>query len=199
MDIESKDDFVRKGSLAEVVVGIIVSPVATMRAVNREPSLRLSLTVFLLVMLVVSIGTVLADAELAAQLGGSAVVFAVLMPLAIFILFTQAGVCFGAARLLGARGSFANLLSLFALANIPSFFMAPLALVSFVPGIAGGILHGLGSFVLSTWVMVLAIIAVRETFQVTTGRALLIYGLPILLLVGLVVLVAGAAFLLYAQ
>jgi len=195
---EIKDDLAPKDGLAEVVVGIIGSPVATMRKMSRESSLRLSLTVFLLVMLVVT-GTVLVDAELAAQLGGSVVVFAVLMPLSFLLLFIQAGVCFGVARLLGAKGSFSSLLSLFALANAPSLFMAPLALLSFVPGIAASALYGLGSLVLTIWVVILIIMAVRETFQVTTGRALLICYLPILLLVVLVALVAGLALLLYTQ
>lgn len=197
MEIESKDEFARRDGLAEVIVGIIGSPVATMRKVNREHSLPLSLAIFLLVMLVVSLATVLTDATLLAQLGGLAVFIVVLIPLSLIFLFTQAGACFGAARLLGARGSFRNLLSLLALANVPSLFMAPLALLRFVPGIAGSVLHGLGSLVLSIWVMVLAIIAVRETFQVTTGRAVLICYLPILLLVALVVLLATPAILLY--
>ena len=198
MEMESKDDFVRRYGLSEVVVGIIGSPVVTMREMSRGQSLRLSLTIFLLVMLVV-MGTVLVDAELAAQLGGSVVVFVVLIPLSFLLLIIQAGVSFGAARLLGAKGSFSSLLSLLALANVPSLFMAPLVLVSFLPGIAGSVLYGLGSFVLSIWVMVLVIIAVRETFQVSTVRALFICYLPILLLVILIALVAGLAFLLYAQ
>jgi len=193
--MEIKDDLTPKDGLAEVVVGIIGSPVATMRKMSRESSLRLSLTVFLLVMLVVA-GTVLVDAELAAQLGGSVVVFVVLMPLSFLLLIIQAGVIFGVARLLGAKGSFSSLLSLLALANVPSLFMAPLALLSFVPGIAAGALYGLGSLVLTIWVVILNIIAVRETFQVTSGRALLICYLPILLLVVLVALVAGLALLL---
>ncbi|MBS3899142.1 MAG: YIP1 family protein [Dethiobacter sp.] len=197
MEIESKDEVTRRDGLAEVVVGIISSPVATIREVSKEPSLRLSFTAFILVMMVVSMTTALTDVELTAQLGGSAVVFAVLMPFSLLILVVQAGVSFGAARLLGARGSFHNLLSLFALSNLPSLFMAPLALLRFAPGIAGSILHGLGSFILSVWVLVLAVIAVRETFQVTTGRALLICYLPILLLVVLVALLAGLALLLY--
>ncbi|MBT9142599.1 MAG: hypothetical protein DDT29_00993 [Dehalococcoidia bacterium] len=201
MEIESKDEFARRDGLAEVIVGIIGSPVATMRKVNREHSLPLSLAIFLLVMLVVSLATVLTDATFLAQLGvtqlGLAVFIVVLIPLSLIFLFTQAGACFGAARLLGARGSFRNLLSLLALANVPSLFMAPLALLRFVPGIAGSVLHGLGSLVLSIWVMVLAIIAVRETFQVTTGRAVLICYLPILLLVALVVLLATPVILLY--
>lgn len=193
--MEIKDDLAPKDGLAEVVVGIIGSPVATMRKMSRESSLRLSLSVFLLVMLVVT-GTVLVDADLAAQLGGSVGVFAVLMPLSFLLLFIQAGACFGVARLLGAKGSFSSLLSLFALANAPSLFMAPLALLNFVPGIAASALYGLGSLALTIWVVILIIIAVRETFQVTIGRALLICYLPILLLVVLVALVAGLVLLL---
>lgn len=192
MQTETRDGLAREYGLAEAVVGMISSPVATMREMSQGSFLRVSLTVFFLVLLPVSLSTALTDTALAAQLGGPAVVFAVLITLSLLIFFTQAGLCFATARLFGARGSFSGLLSLLALANVPSIFMVPYALLRLAPGIIGSVLHGLGSLVLTVWVGILAVIAVRETFQLSTGRALLIYFLPILLLVVLV-LMAGLA------
>jgi hypothetical protein len=62
-----------------------------------------------------------------------------------------------------------------------------------VPGLAGGFFHGLGSFALAVWVIALGVLAVRETFQVSGRRAVIIFFLPLFLVLLLVVVLVLAA------
>jgi hypothetical protein len=177
---------------AETVIGIITSPAATVREVSRGNALRLAVPAFFLALLVTNTTAVLTEPELAQLLGGPGAALVVLTAFSFLYLLSQSGLCYSLARLFGCRGSFATLLSLLALANVPSVFSAPLALFRFVPG-AGGFLHGLGTFLLAVWVIALGVLAVRETFQLPTGRAVIIFFLPLFLVLLLVVVLVLAA------
>jgi hypothetical protein len=178
---------------AETVIGIITSPAATVRDVSRGNALRLAVPAFFLALLVTNTTAVLTEPELAQLLGGSGAALVVLTAFSFLYLLSQSGLCYSLARLFGCRGSFATLLSLLALANVPSVFSAPLALLRFVPGLAGGFFHGLGSFALAVWVIALGVLAVRETFQVSGRRAVIIFFLPLFLVLLLVVVLVLAA------
>lgn len=179
---------------AETVTGIITGPADTMREISRRKAFRLAVPAFFLALLVTNISAVLTEPELAQLLGGPGAALLVLTAFSFLYLLSQSGLCYSLARLFGCRGSFATLISLLALANVPSVFSAPLALLRFVPGLAGGFFHGLGSFALAVWVVALGVLAVRETFQISTGRAVIIFFLPLFLVLLLViVLVLSAA------
>jgi len=181
--METRDDLVEGYGVGEAIAGMIASPVATLREMSRGPFLRASLTVYCMVLFVTSVSTALTDPASSAALGGPVALVVVTIIFGLILLFVQSGLCFGAARMLGAQVSFISILSMFALVNVPSLFMAPLALFRFMPGVVGSILYGLGILALVVWVLILAIIGIRETCQVATGRALLIYFLPLVLFV----------------
>jgi len=173
--------------LVEVVTGIITKPVATMREISSGNGLRLAIPAFLLALLAFNIATVLTDADLVQLFGGRGSAVLVLTAISLFSVPIQSGLCYLLARLYGCSGCYIKLLSLFALANVPLVFAAPLAMVRLVPGAAGSVLHGLGIFALTAWVTVLGVFAVRETFQVPTGRAVIVYLLPLFLVLALVI------------
>jgi hypothetical protein len=181
---------------AETVTGIIISPAATMRKISGGNVLRLAIPAFFLALLVSNTATVLTETEFVQLLGGPSPALVFLTAFSLFFLVSQSGLCYLLARLFGGRGKFVTLLSLLALANVPSVFTAPLALARLLPGLAGGFIHGVGSLALAVWVIALGVLAVRETFQLSTWRAVIIFSLPLflfLLLVVIVVLALSAA------
>jgi hypothetical protein len=186
MQPDTDEKMAVKIGFAETVTGIITSPAATMREISSGNALYMALPAFILAMLVSNAATVLTEAELVQLLGGPAPALAALTAFSFLFLVSQSGLCYFLARLFGCRGRFAALLSLLALANVPSIFTAPLALTMLVPDPAATILHGLGSFTLVVWIIALSVLAVRETFQVSAGRAVIIYLLPLFLFLALV-------------
>lgn len=182
MQQETNVTLTEKLGFAETVIGIIASPAATMREVSRVNALPLALPVFFLALLVTNASAVLTETELVQLFGGPVPALAAFTAFAFFYLLSQSTLSYYLARLFGFRGSYTTLLSLLALANVPSVFTAPLSLVRFVPGIAGALLHGLVSFILAVWVIALGVLAVRETFQLSAGRAVIIFFLPLFLL-----------------
>ncbi|HSW09782.1 MAG TPA: Yip1 family protein [Bacillota bacterium] len=173
---------------AEMVVGILARPRETLRQVGDGGSLGPALIVLAMVAAITGWSSALASPHIAARVGGPA-------PLALMaimgggvLLLVQAGIGYGLARLLGSRGSFLGLLSGLALANVPSVFQAPFALLAVTLGPAGTALSALGTAALSVWVIVLSVLALRETFVTSTGRAVLIYFLYLIL----VLFLAGA-------
>ncbi len=84
-----------------------------------------------------------------------------------------------AAELLGATGSAGSLLSASALAQLPRLLAAPAALLGLTLGYWAGLLLSLG---IGLWVLVLNVLAVRETQGLGTGLSLLAVLLPYMLL-----------------
>lgn len=198
MQPDTDENMAAKIGFAETVTGIITSPAATMREISRGNALGLAVPAFILAMLVTNTAAVLTEAELVQLIGGPGPALLALTAFSFFYLAGKSGLCYSLARLFGCRGRFSTLLSLLALANVPSIFTAPLALTMLVPDPAGAILHGLGSFTLVVWIIALGVLAVRETFQVSTARAVIIFFLPLFLVLALVVVLVLvlAAFLI---
>jgi hypothetical protein len=187
--VREEDGTMRLG-FAEAVVGVLTRPRATLRQVGGGESLGLALVAWVLVGLITGWSSALTTPEAADMLGGPAGMIAATVAGGGMALLVQAGVCYGLARLLGSRGSFQGLLSGLALANVPSVFTAPLALLAITLGGAGMALYTLGAVTIAVWGIVLAVLAVRETFTTTNGRAALIYFLPLIVILLLMVAVA---------
>jgi hypothetical protein len=95
------------------------------------------------------------------------------------------------------------MLSGLAFAYVPSVVTVPFTLLVVAFGFLGLLVTGFVSFAISVWVLVLTVIAVRENYALTTGRATGVVLIPIgaifVLAIGLVMLivflffVAGAA------
>ena len=105
-----------------------------------------------------------------------------LSPLALLL---ETGVLFLVARLLGGRGPFSSLLSTFAFASIPLLIMAPVSAVLNLGGsvLAVSMIRGLLSFGAGIWVFVLQVLAIRESFSFSTGRAIAVLLIPFAVIV----------------
>jgi hypothetical protein len=79
----------------------------------------------------------------------------------------------------GGKGSFKSLFCGLAFASVPNIFSAPIQVLQFLGGVGGQILGGLISVGISIWVVVLAVIAVRENNAFSTGKAVGAVLLPI--------------------
>lgn len=105
--------------------------------------------------------------------------------LAVIALFVSTLLLTVIARLFGGKGGYWNLFSAYAFAGFPGIINVPVTfLVSFL-GIFGSILGGIVSFAVSIWVLVLQVIAVRESHGLSTGMSILAYIIYIFILVAI--------------
>jgi len=175
---------------AEAVVGVLTRPRATLRQVGEGESLGPALVAWVLVAVISGWSSALTVPEGAAYMPPAIVLIPATIAAGGMLLLLQAGMCYGLARLLGSKGGFRGLLSGLALANVPAGFSAPLALLVIALGGAGMALYWPGMVAISIWGVVLGVLAVRETFTTSTGRAALIYFLPLVLILLLAFAVA---------
>lgn len=85
------------------------------------------------------------------------------------------------ARMLGGHNRFSKLLQALAISSLPGLLAAPVFLI--MPAWGGSV-----SAVMGIWSFVLSIIAVREVYRFSTGRAVATVLMPALFVVGLVLL-----------
>ena len=97
-------------------------------------------------------------------------------------------VFFFVAKIFKGQGSFVGMLASLGYANCPYLIGAPLAAITSVAGSFGAILSGVIGFAVGIWVLVLNIIAIRESQQISTGAAAATYFIPIILFILLLVL-----------
>lgn len=193
----------QKGIL-EISMGVLTKPTPTIRSICQERPIGWAIVVYLVVNLVVALASIgLGDLEFpgggelsSAFLAGISILFLIGFPIiGLLTLAVLTAIWHAVASVLGGKGSYCGLFSGFAFAHLPAIFTAPLALIGLLPGIIGALLFGLGSIALGLWSLVLSILAVRENYAVSTGRAILIYLLPaVILLVLLGLLVAVVVF-----
>ncbi len=178
--------------LTEWLFGVLSKPSSTLNEIAREKPVGLALLVYITVTLLVIIlnvyepGSAGALNELMIQAGiyisPSTLVFSSLL-LALVSLFISTGLLHLFARLFGGKGRFWNLFSAYAFADFPLIISVPVTVFSGFLGAAGNILGGFISLGLSIWVLVLHVIAVRESHGLSTGMTVLAYILHFLVLV----------------
>ncbi|MFW0858693.1 MAG: YIP1 family protein [Dehalococcoidia bacterium] len=178
-----------KGIL-ETLVDVLARPTSTIRSICQQRPIGWAIIVYLVVSLVSTVvmietgdldleGMGLPDLGMPAILGGTLIIGILTL-----VIFTA--LCHLAASLLGGRGGYWGLFSGFGFTALPGIFVAPLAVIGMLP-IVGGLLSGLGTFGVSVWSLVLNILAIRENYLVSTGRAILIVLLPAVILIVLLV------------
>jgi hypothetical protein len=179
-----------KGIL-DTLVGVLARPISTIRSICQERPIGWAIIVYLVVSVVTTVAWI--RPEMLAELGLPEIGMpAILVGISItnivtLVIFTA--IAHLVASLLGGRGSYGGLFSGFAFASLPGIFAAPLAVIGLLPAV-GVLLSGLGSFGITVWSIVLSILAVRENYLVSTGRAILILllSLAVLMVVGLLVM-----------
>lgn len=101
------------------------------------------------------------------------------------LLIIETGVFYLVGRLLGGRGSFSGLLSTSAFASVPLLIMAPVTAVLNLGGSAFAInlIQGLVGIATGIWILVLQVLAIRESLALSTGRAIAVMLIPFAVLV----------------
>lgn len=96
-------------------------------------------------------------------------------------------------RLFGGSGGYWNIFSAYTFASFPSIIGVPVSLFAAFLGWAGMLLNSLTGFGISIWVIVLQVIALRESHGLTTGMSILAYIISVVLLfiIPIVIIVAA--------
>ncbi|MCL0056283.1 YIP1 family protein [Dehalococcoidia bacterium] len=177
--------------ILETLIGVLARPTSTIRGICQQRPIGWAIIVYLVVSLVISAitwietgfydleGMGLPDLGMPAVLVGSLII-------SIITLVISTAICHLVASLLGGRGSYSGLFCGSAFAGLPRIFTAPLAVIGMLP-MVGPLLSGLGNFGVMVWSLVLSILAIRENYLISTGRAILI--VLIVLLLGVILLV----------
>lgn len=101
---------------------------------------------------------------------------------AVFFLF---------AKLFKGQGTLSGMLAGLGYASSPYFIGAPLAAVTSLVGVAGYILSSIIGLATSIWVLVLNIIAIKESQKISTGAAIATFFIPGILLFILALFLIG--------
>lgn len=170
------------GDFAELVSGIFISPVATLRVVaTRVPApFGASILAYFAVALISALGASVSLSRVVArtfsELGAatppaSAITFGIVLGALVLGpigLFFKAGALGLSAGFFGGRGDGRRLLPAFALTYAPALLNTPVGLL------VGTSLDNLAtvlSLAILVWRLVLDVIAIREVYSVSTGRA----------------------------
>jgi hypothetical protein len=199
------------------IAGVIVSPTATLRNIGERGAVIPALMLVILIAVLstgIGVAVLLAQASPATGPASPAVGFLLgfqlvnlLWNLVWYPVFwtIMAGMLFGIAWMLGGRGRFQALWAASGFALIPQLLTVPLLAGQELVGVVGGPLQILTALVLIPvwlgafgWNLVLLTIAIRETMNVSTGRAAGVLGLLILALLLIAALIACVLIIIFA-
>jgi hypothetical protein len=221
MDDEPRRDLMPEGpadsgsfNVAQAIPGVITQPVPTMQAIAAARPWPIALAYYIGIAVISGVaGAFSAQAQLAslqAQLGSldpearqqfEAIVRTFLNPVALvgssvvlapIALVIVAGILWLVARLLGGQGPFSGLFSTLAFAATPSLFQSVLTIPLSLAGAAFSSLVSLIAFAIGIWSLVLQVIGIRESMNLSTGRAVATVLIPIGVLVVLCCVLAVA-------
>lgn len=187
--------------LLEWLYGVLASPVQTLNEIAREKPVGLAFLVYLGVAVLVMVSNIFGDQgfvvleETMAELGifipasvliTGAIVFAVA---SIFIITALLHLL---ARLFGGSGGYWNLFSAYAFADFPMIISVLITLIAAYLGTVGAVFGGLITFGLSIWVIVLQVIALRESHGLSTGASIGAYVIHFVIIIAIPVAIAVA-------
>lgn len=186
--------------------GVLTKPVQTLNEIAREKPANAAFLLYLGISMLSVLGSLYnpqamqAFEDLMRETGISipfSVIIAASLLIAIISIFVITGVLQLLARLFKGSGGYWNLFSAYAFANFPLIIGVPITFVSGFLGAVGDILAGLISLGLSIWVLVLQVIAVRESHSLSTGASIGVYLLQLAILVGIPLAVAVGLIIAY--
>lgn len=179
--------------------GILTSPVKTLNEIAREKPANAAFLLYLGVSMLSVISSLYNPQSMQAfedlmreaniNIPFSVIIAASLL-IAIISIFVITGVLQLLARLFKGSGGYWNLFSAYAFANFPLIIGVPITFISGFLGTFGDILAGVISLTLSIWVLVLQVIAVRESHSLSTGASIGVYLLQLAILVGIPLVIA---------
>lgn len=193
-----------KQSFADLLYGIIVKPVQTLRYLANEKPWVKGMLVYVVVSWIATVASLPSQSEQFEQLEafsgasdfniGAAIVLAIILLLPVFSaigLFAISGIYHLLAKLLKGRGDFKGIIASIGFANFPSILITPFYLFFLIGGsIAEVIALALtlsASFAFGIWVLALNVLAIRENYKLSTTRAVAVFLIPIAAITVLVV------------
>ena len=194
--------------IIEWLYGVLTRPVQTLNEIAREKPANAAFLIYLAVTVLSVLAslyneqTMQAFQDLMRETGISipfSVIIAATLLIAIVSIFLMTGVLQLLARLFKGSGGYWNLFSAYAFANFPLIIGVPITFVSGFLGAVGEILAGLISLGLSIWVLVLQVIAVRESHGLSTGASVWVYILQLVILFVIPLIVAIVLIIAYVS
>ncbi len=178
--------------LIEWLYGVLARPVDTLSEVAREKPVGLAFLVYLVVTILVMAANIyggegLAPLEELMLEVGIAIPLSVLMGggllLALVSIFVIAGLLHLLARLFGGKGGYWNFFSAYAFADFPMIITVPFTLIAVFAGVIGSILDGVITFGASIWTIVLQVIALRESYGLSTWASIGAYVIQLIIII----------------
>jgi len=169
-----------------LLVDVLAAPVAAFRYLSKQRHVGLALLVAVVSSLTFSAAPVayfpLEDAAvLPVQTSWLSEAIA-----AVVVLLIGAGIYHVIARLLGGRNSYVFMLQALGFTTLPNVLAAPIYVLQRFVNVSSLVV--LVNWAITAWTAVLGVIAIREVYGLSTGRAVVAYLIPVV--VGLVLIVA---------
>ncbi|MHB8841146.1 MAG: YIP1 family protein [Candidatus Aquicultor sp.] len=190
-----------KKGLFDLLYGVITKPSETFRYLIETKPVLLAFLVYVAIAWIGAIAGISGSLTTARSLnhasgsttlnpGLIATITVIVAPiLAAISLAIVAGIYHIIALILKGKGDYAGLISALGFASFPRLFAAPFGLLTLVAGAAGSIIAGIASLGFGIWFLVLDILAVRENYKFSLGRAILTVLIPVILGVILIIVV----------
>ncbi len=199
--------------LLEDIFGTLFTPASTFRRMLEERTSVISAAIVVLIVCICSgAGSVLTQSvfvSLFTEFSGfepagiEEMVFSPTVSITLSVIggfiswVVIAGILHVVAKVLGGKGAFTEMLVLMGFATLPSIFQAPIGLITILSGGLTGafVAIGLGG-ILSIWVLILDVLAIKEAHKISTGRAIATLVLPFAVLIVLVFILVISIFLI---
>ncbi len=191
-------------NLIEAIYGVLFSPTKTLREIGENKIWLSGILIFFIVMsfnMVLNLG--MAGIEPIEQvlpfsanfiwLGGLiGIIFSII------VLFVTAGLYALLGEIIYKSSNAAGLLAAFSFASLPSIFAAPTQYLANLANL--NLISSLIAILIGIWVIILQVIALRESLRLSTSQAIVLYIIPLItsiLLIGIIVLAATSTLMLY--
>ncbi len=178
--------------LIEWLYGVLARPVDTLNEIAREKPVGLAFLVYLVVAILVMAANIFGGEGLAPLEElmfeiGIAIPLSVIMVggllFALVSIFVIAGFLHLLARLFGGKGGYWNFFSAYAFADFPMIITVPFTLIAVFAGVIGSILDGVITFGASIWTIVLQVIALRESYGLSTWASIGAYVIQLIIII----------------
>ncbi|MDP2211225.1 MAG: Yip1 family protein [Candidatus Aquicultor sp.] len=209
---EESPSELEKRTVTELLYGVIVKPVATLRYVAERRLIWASLLIYITIAWLGAIASIPGSLNSFEQLPNMGALPALFNPrsiiiftvvgtpfFSVFSMFISAGILHIIALPLKGKGAFWGLFSVIGFAGFPSIMATPFGLLDYFTGF-GTSLYALITLPFTIWTIVLTIIGIRENYNFSTARAVWTFFIPLitlfllvmLLVIGIIALFVGA-------
>lgn len=188
-----------------LVLDVLTEPADAFRYLAQHRRLGLALVVYVISLLPTAYGPsldVADDLTLLFQPEASGLMLGLQSSISnVLLLFVSAALLHLVARLLGGRGRYAQIVQAEGMAALPMLLVAPFTVLANM-GVLPFLYH-VAVLAAMVWSVVLSVVAIRETYGFTTGRAIaalvlqavaaVVLAVGVALVIGLLAILVGAA------